>query len=428
MKKALVVGSGAGGATVARELQGTFQVTVLEAGHSFRPFSRSLSTVEGARKAGLLFNEREISWVFPNMMVRKASGGMVLVNGVGEGGTTTLSAGNAIRCDGSLKAIGIDLDREFEELYREVPVSTDHERKWREPTRSAYRVARQMGLDPFPTPKLVRTDRCVGCGRCVLGCPLQAKWDSREYLEEAAGMGAQILTGWTVRKIVIENGRATGVVGVNGWRTCYYPADLVVLAAGGLGTPLILQQSGIAVEARLSVDPVLCVAAPWSNAGQDREMPMPFIVQGEHYIVSPYFDFLSFFFNRSWKHPSGDIFSLMIKLADTNDGTVGKHHIYKRLSETDRSNLRQGVALCTEIFSRLGKKPEELFFGTVNAGHPAGTLPLTAREAMTLHSSCLPPNVYVADASLLPQSLGNPAILTIAALAKRIASVCKQHA
>ena len=36
MKRALVIGSGAGGATAARELQGAFDVTVLEAGEEFR--------------------------------------------------------------------------------------------------------------------------------------------------------------------------------------------------------------------------------------------------------------------------------------------------------------------------------------------------------------------------------------------------------
>ena len=64
--------------------------------------------------------------------------------------------------------------------------------------------------------------------------------------------------------------------------------------------------------------------------------------------------------------------------------------------------------------------------GTVNGGHPGGTLPLTAHEAETLHHDRLPPNLYVADASLLPRSMGNPPSLTIMALAKRVAIRCRE--
>jgi choline dehydrogenase-like flavoprotein len=59
----------------------------------------------------------------------------------------------------------------------------------------------------------------------------------------------------------------------------------------------------------------------------------------------------------------------------------------------------------------------------MNAGHPGGMLPLTAQEALTMHNSRLPDNVYVADATLFPDSLGNPPILTIMAMAKRVARV-----
>ena len=50
----------------------------------------------------------------------------------------------------------------------------------------------------------------------------------------------------------------------------------------------------------------------------------------------------------------------------------------------------------------------------------------TPGEAETLHSPLLPDNLYVADATILPQSLGLPPILTIMALAKRIAKTIMQ--
>ena len=90
----------------------------------------------------------------------------------------------------------------------------------------------------------------------------------------------------------------------------------------------------------------------------------------------------------------------------------------------DRERLAEAVALCTELLRRFGAPPESLFLGTVNAGHPGGMLPLTPREAYSLHHDRLPPNLYVADATLLPRALGNPPILTIIALAKRVSKLC----
>jgi len=427
VKKVIVVGSGAGGATVAKELQGKFDVTVIEAGSTFHPFKANLSTVEKVKKTGVFFNERLIQAVFPVMRIGKAGNGMVLVKGVGFGGSTTISAGNAVRMDGDLKALGIDLDAEFNEISQEIPVSTEHRKTWHEQTRQAYEICHDMGLKPVVAPKMIYPERCIGCGKCILGCPRGAKWDSRRYLNQALRKGTHLISNSKVQKVIIENGRATGVVASCGWRKRFYSADMVVLAAGGLGSPVILQNSGIKCEDRLFVDPVLCVAASMEGSRQNGEIPMPFIVQKQHFIISPYFDFLSYFFNRNWHYPSGSIYSLMIKLGDTNSGSVNGHGVKKSLSDTDTQRLREGVEICKQILYRLGKSDSEIFLGTLNAGHPGGMLPLTEKEARTFHHSRLPGNLYVSDATLFPLSLGNPPILTIVAMAKRISKKCLEY-
>ena len=109
----------------------------------------------------------------------------------------------------------------------------------------------------------------------------------------------------------------------------------------------------------------------------------------------------------------------MIKLSDTPGGNPKS----KVLTGKDRVVLERGVTLCKQLFSRLGIKPENTFLGTLNAGHPGGMLPLSAKEAATFHHLRLPENVYVADASLFPSSLGNPPVLTIMALAKRVCRI-----
>jgi hypothetical protein len=93
----------------------------------------------------------------------------------------------------------------------------------------------------------------------------------------------------------------------------------------------------------------------------------------------------------------------------------------------DVSRFEEGIELCEEVLHRFGVEGGRTFRGTLNAGHPGGTVPLSASDVATMHPPRLPENVYVADASLLPRSIGNPPILTIAALAKRVARVCVER-
>ncbi|MCL4562086.1 MAG: GMC family oxidoreductase [Chloroflexi bacterium] len=424
MKKAIVVGSGAGGATVAKELQGNYEVTVLEAGKEFKPFTMKLEGLEKLRRFGMFFDEREIQFVIPAYKIRKATDDMILVNGIGLGGTTTICTGNALRMDRDLKTLGINLDAEFAEVYREVPVTTAHQKKWHKVTRRLFAIFQELGLEPQPMPKMGEYERCLHCGRCQLGCPNGIKWDSRRFLRIAQDKGAQVITGCHVESVVIDGGRATGVRAKNGWNHHFFPADLVILAAGGLGTPVILDNSGIPCEPRLFVDPVLCVAARVPKSMQYKEITMPFVSIQERLILSPYFDHLSFLFNQDWRPHAGDIVSIMIKLADDGLGSISSQRVDKTLTDQDRRRLDEGVGICREILCRLGACDEATFLGSVIAGHPGGMLPLTEKEASSFHSNRLPENLYVADASLLPKSLGIPPILTIIAMAKRISKIC----
>ena len=426
MRTAIVVGSGAGGATIAKELQGRFDVLVLEAGREFRPLALNLRIPERLKRLGLLFDERHIRLLLPSMRIRKTAEGMVLVRGIGTGGTTTMATGNALRLDPGLKAIGIDLDEEFSELGREVPVSTAHQARWNGTTRRLFTVFEEMGLEPRPMPKMRRRESCSNCGRCVLGCPSGAKWDSREFLRDAMERGARLITDCRVREVVLENGRAVGVAARVGTRRKFFPADVVVLAAGGFGTPVILQNSGIPCEPGLFVDPVLCVAAPWDNALQNREVPMPFAADKGRFILSPYFDYLSYFFNKEWPPGAGNILSIMVKLADTPSGTVTDDRVEKALTPEDTEALRSAVDMCVEILGRMGVEKRDMFFGTLNAGHPGGMLPLTSDDAKTLRPRRLPENLFLADATLFPESLGKPPILTIMALAKKVAKAISE--
>jgi hypothetical protein len=68
---------------------------------------------------------------------------------------------------------------------------------------------------------------------------------------------------------------------------------------------------------------------------------MPFVVQRPGYIVSPYFDYLSFLLNLSWRRPAGRVLALMIKLADSESGRMPARGagLDKRLTVEDRRHL-----------------------------------------------------------------------------------------
>lgn len=417
MKTALIIGSGAGGAMAAKMLSQSLDVTVLEAGGKFRPLSLPFDALSSLRSTGLYFDERLISLIMPNMRIAKTPD-QVVVFGRGLGGTTPLATGNAVRADKGLKNIGINLDEEFDELYRELPITTDHQRFWSEVTRQTFYAMNDLGFSPQPMPKLLRTSQCRLCGHCSIGCPHGAKWDTRELLD-----GIKVISNCRVERLEIGDRNVKRVIAKKGLRTVTFEADIVILAAGGLGTPQVLSQSGIECLPRLFVDPVLCVAAPMEKARQDRQLLMPFVSSREGYIISPYMDWLSFFFNSQWRKPKDGMVSLMIKMADEEQGCVDGSKVRKTLTVQDQKVLQRGVDDCREILLKMGARKEDIFLGTLNSGHPGGMMPLTANEAETLHSPLLPDNLYIADASLLPESLGLPPMLTIMALAKRIAKL-----
>lgn len=420
-KTAIVVGTGAGGAMIAKELQGRYQVTILEAGGKFKPFSLPVGRMAKLRNSGLYFDERMIRMLIPNMLVEKTPD-MVMVRGIGLGGTTTLATGNAVRYDSALRELGIDLDAQFEELYGELPITTEHQKHWTKTTKKMFRLFERMGLDPVVTPKLMDADQCTECGHCAIGCRYGAKWDTRQLVEEAVKAGAELVTDCRVTDLQITGKEVTAVHARCRGRKRSFQADLVVLAAGGLGTPVILEKSGISCEKTLFVDPVLCVAGPLPGLRQDRQILMPFISRQEGYILAPYMDYLSFFFNRDWRMPMRDMASIMIKLADEEKGGISGKKIDKVMSEADHIRMEEAVRLTRKILVHMGIPEEKQFLGTLNAGHPGGMLPLTAAEKESLHHAGLPENLYVADATILPKAMGNPPILTIMALAKKIAA------
>jgi choline dehydrogenase-like flavoprotein len=421
--KAIVVGSGAGGATAARELQSKgFEVLVLEAGPPFKPFTRHLSWTEPLRRYGLLGGENRFKHLFPAMKMQRSSPELILVRGLTTGGSTVLSCGNLVRADRGLEEISLDLTREYDELEMEMKPELIPPETWRPVTREMYYSAEDLGLNPSPTPKAVEIARCNYCGLCELGCNRGARWDSRKFIREAVKNGAVLKSGSPVSKVVLENGKVTGVTVQSKNKILEYKADVVVLAAGGIGTAQILKNSGLKADDHLWVDIVLTLGGVLPGARQLEEPPMAWYTKNEDYILSPYPDILSHFFHKPWRKVKiEDRVGLMVKLADTEEGAVyadGK--IDKPLNEHDRERLNIAIKQAKEVMEGAGVSGP-FVEGVHNGGHLGGTVSLKKEDVPNMKPSWLPNGLWVADLSLAPRSQGLPTILLTAALALRVA-------
>jgi choline dehydrogenase-like flavoprotein len=139
--------------------------------------------------------------------------------------------------------------------------------------RTAAEGMNQLGWHWWPAAHAIPSEptetqaQCARRGTCMFGCPEGAKGSTDLTLwPDALRGGAKLITGARVREIT-TNGRglATGAVWVDGAGVDHrQDADVVVLAANGIGTPRVLLLSELAnssglVGKRLMLHPYMSV-------------------------------------------------------------------------------------------------------------------------------------------------------------------------
>jgi len=166
-------------------------VTILEAGRPFRPLSLSVPFMETMRNLGLLFGERVIELVFRHADQEDRRG-----HGPRERCRHRRHhhavRGQRLRMDEPLRQIGIRLDREFEELAREVPRAPATSGPGRRPRGASSRSANAWACSPTH-PEDDRLRQVPALRPLRARVPNGAKWDSRRFLDTAIERGA----GWS---------------------------------------------------------------------------------------------------------------------------------------------------------------------------------------------------------------------------------------
>jgi hypothetical protein len=371
--------------------------------------------------------------------LRYSEEGVMLLRTFMAGGSTIVSCGNGLRClEKELADQDILLEQELSEAEQEMNIAPISEELLSGGSKAILSASEALGYTMEFMPKFINPKLCSNCGNCFAGCQNKAKWTANTYLEQAKESGAELLCGTSVQEILITGGKVKGInIG-----TIQEPheilADKVVLSAGGLSTPWILNQSGIRHAGQgLFIDSFVNVYGKTTGLNQKNECPMALVNRDfyaeEGFILSTFINplMISRFAeldDKALNTDSDHLIGLMVKIKDERSGCVHPDGtISKPVTKKDRYRLNKGVAVAKEILAEAGADDKSFMISKVQGAHPGGTAAVGEIVNNQLETEI--ENLFVCDASVLPVSPGLPPILTIVALGKYFAKslVLKDH-
>jgi choline dehydrogenase-like flavoprotein len=412
----IVVGSGPGGATVAREMsrKGS-SVLILEWGDNDPVQGTVTQMVPRALVPG------------KSMLLTGQALGMV--RGITTGGSSMYYCATAFDPPiEMLKTYGVDITGEVNQVREEVP-NTPLSDELMSPAGSCFeQSALDLGYDCHRLKKLIYQDKCEpNCQRCLYGCPQNAKWNARNFVEDALENGAELINGARVNKVIVENRQAVGVEyrhQRSGYRAF---ADKIVIAAGGIGSPVILKNSGIrGVGYDFFFDPLIFVLGRVKGIKSGKGLCM---CAGSHFpedgivitdfnlphIMKILFDLEVFRFGQIFNYP--DVVPIMVKVRDSLAGRViNDRLIWKGLTKADKDKLNTGFSHAQGILKNAGAK--KVYKSWYLAAHPGGTVKIGEHVDANLQTWF--DNLYVCDCSVIPEEWGLPPTMTLLGLGKRL--------
>jgi choline dehydrogenase-like flavoprotein len=471
----VIVGSGAGGAVAAATLaEAGLDVIVLEAGQHYNrdnyPSDHLEAIAELYRDGGLTIAEGRPPIPVPVAKV--------------VGGTTVINSGTCFRApepvlDDWQRRFGIGwaggMDADYAEAEDFLRVTQLDPARMGRNGQLAMEGAAAIGASGAAIHR--NAGNCTQCSSCPFGCEIDAKRGMHvSYLPRAVAAGARIRAGVQVNRVLVEDGRATGVScttsggGGSKRRPFTVRARRAVITAGGaFGTPELLLRSGLGgrqVGHHFHIHPACWVGARYGEEvrGWDGVMQSYYVDEWEPTGILLEATFTPLAFGGAWLLGAGEshqramldfghVGSIGVHLCDKSSGRVGLgaegslRATYK-LTRDDGDRLAFGIARAAEVhfaagasevypnIARVGVlKPSDLpkFEATsfkpselrLEAFHPMGTARISADERAgvcaidgSVHGT---DDLYVADASLFPTSVGVNPMMTVIAFAKQIA-------
>jgi choline dehydrogenase-like flavoprotein len=383
----VIVGSGAGGATMAAELaEAGLDVVVLEEGgyYTTRDF-----TAEATKMIRALYRDGGATIAIGNPPVMfqegRAVGGSTVVNG-GMSWRTPERVLERWQREHAIPEIDAKaMEPYFERVERRINVAGQDPE-----TVGVDNALLKAGADAMGWKikgNLRNQVHCAGSNNCAFGCPTGAKQSSLvTYVPRALHYGARLWADVKVDRITRHGKRATGVVGhvvrPDGRKgpTVVVRAKLVVSACGAIHTPALLSRSGFKVPSdgigkNLSLHPNTKVVAlfdrdvrGWEGVHQAYQVK-EFEEEGLTFaavnvppaIAGMSLSVTSGLRGRALGELMGSYDRMVIAgmlLEDTSLGRVrtigGRPQAFYQINDHDAERLVRGVALLSELLFAAG--------------------------------------------------------------------------
>lgn len=417
-KDYIIVGSGPGGATVAKELsQRKKKVLILEWGDN-DPLTGSF-----------WWGAKSLFWPGRSLLFTQQVLG--LVRGIAAGGSSVFYYATCFPVPfDMLQSHGVDITAEIEEARSELPIAPLKDEMVGPMARRIMESAQDLGYKWQKLDKFMYQDRWKPAYPFShYGDPNSVKWSARMYIDQALANGAELIDRAKVKRVIVEDKTAIGVEFTRNGRSSRVFAPKIIVSAGGIGSPVILRASGIERAGyNFFFDPLIGVR----GIVKDMDVPLSEIpmsagihMENEGYMMT------------DMSHPSettalfaaqvlrfGQMFSrrrtlqIMVKAKDELGGYLTDNGgVRKILNKNEKKKLLRGYGRAKEILQKAGAR--NIFKTGYLAAHPGGTVKIGDLLDSDLKTEY--DNLYVCDCSVIPEAWGLPPTLTIIGLGKRLA-------
>jgi choline dehydrogenase-like flavoprotein len=484
-----VVGSGAGGGTVAGELSiRGYKVVLIESGSGDQAPDFSQAELAGTQRLYLdsgLTASRDLGVA---MLAGSCLGGGTTVNW-----QTCLRTPDYIRDEWTERSgCGLFTSDQFTRALDVVSIrlgaSTDESA-----VNSNNAVIRQgceaLGYEWTITERNARGCDTRQCGYCVFGCRAGGKQSTVvTYLQTMPrGRKSMIVTDCRADRLIIERNRVEGVIAktrdeTGAFVTTEIRAKVVVVCAGGIGTPTLLERSGVSLPQlgrNLFIHPTTAVAGVYSDPIEAWSGPPQSIMSAQFARVNGNFGFrleaapthpgllalaapwTSARAHRRLMQRSSHVAAMIALTRDSAGGRVrtrgdGSVRIDYKLGKAERALVSQGIAAAAKVhlaagadevhtlharglslskaaspsdsdafYRRIESEPVDRNWSTLFSAHQMGTCRMGSDASTAVCDERGQvfgvSGLYVADASAFPASSGVNPMITVMAIATCVA-------